>query len=508
MTWTSNSYLILLSSFVATPLFAALLFSLQKKKDEKIRGIATPVWSDYTGIYDLFQVVFFHGGSITDFTIARSHQLGAPIFFSRSPIDFDRIAYVLSVEDAWELMKFEKRLELEDYLPNSVFLLHGTDIQHAVGEEHSMWRRILGRAFTPKAIASYIPGLLTEFEQLWKRLATREDSFSLSSELKLTMFKAMANNLYGIDPSEEQLIAQLNRDYTLVWDALFIPPMGTTFKKAGEAADRVRAVLYARFKARLAWRKTNCVLHTDNDNTSSFNAMDFVIDALYDVPTGELRDLSSTDDDRVVRNLMFLLEAAYATTYYSMTAVFAEILNMNGSNRHCLERLRSEVEAMQGVFNLNTATTTMEYTQGCFHEALRLYPIVPFIGKTMPKDKEIELPSGYSLKGPCKMFIGISNHFKDEKCFKQCKKFLPERWIDSSQDYFVSTKNSFNPFGMGKHLCLGQKLAGVIMKVAIFSYFSQSEIELEAVEPVKRVLNIFPEIAVKNGCFVRVTRGD
>ncbi|XP_045622742.1 cytochrome P450 2L1 isoform X1 [Procambarus clarkii] len=106
----------------------------------------------------------------------------------------------------------------------------------------------------------------------------------------------------------------------------------------------------------------------------------------------------------------------------------------------------------------------LQYLEAVIHEVLRISSLIPFsVGHYVTKDIEI---GGYLLpKGTTFLGCSVICH-EDPNYWQDPKQFNPDRFLDNDGK-FVSQKEGFFPFGIGRRQCLGEALAR--MEMFIFS---------------------------------------
>lgn len=113
----------------------------------------------------------------------------------------------------------------------------------------------------------------------------------------------------------------------------------------------------------------------------------------------------------------------------------------------------------------------LPYLNQIINETLRMYPVLALF------DRLCEMTDGndgYSLEpyGDFKIPNGMPVMFPayamsyDEKFFHNPKLFDPERFSPENKDNIIS--GSYYPFGLGPHVCIGERFAMMQVKVRIW----------------------------------------
>ncbi|XP_023652422.2 1,25-dihydroxyvitamin D(3) 24-hydroxylase, mitochondrial [Paramormyrops kingsleyae] len=152
-------------------------------------------------------------------------------------------------------------------------------------------------------------------------------------------------------------------------------------------------------------------------------------------------------------------------------------------NPRCQEELLREITATVPAGEAPNArhVKQMPFLKACLKESMRLSPSVPFTSRTL--DKETVLGHYILPKGTVLM---INSHAlgSNEEYFDEGKQFKPERWLQEK-----STINPFThvPFGIGKRMCIGRRLAELQLQLALAWVIREYEILATDNDPVEAI---------------------
>ncbi|EDL96333.1 cytochrome P450, subfamily 24 [Rattus norvegicus] len=121
----------------------------------------------------------------------------------------------------------------------------------------------------------------------------------------------------------------------------------------------------------------------------------------------------------------------------------------------------------------------MPYLKACLKESMRLTPSVPFTTRTLDKPTvlgEYALPKGTVLTLNTQVLGSSEDNFEDSH------KFRPERWLQKEKKI-----NPFAhlPFGIGKRMCIGRRLAELQLHLALCWIIQKYDIVATDNEPVE-----------------------
>uniref|UniRef100_A0A8D0BJT3 Cytochrome P450 family 24 subfamily A member 1 n=1 Tax=Salvator merianae TaxID=96440 RepID=A0A8D0BJT3_SALMN len=119
----------------------------------------------------------------------------------------------------------------------------------------------------------------------------------------------------------------------------------------------------------------------------------------------------------------------------------------------------------------------MPYLKACLKESMRLTPSVPFTTRTL--DKETVL-GDYALPKGTVLMINSHALGCNEQYFSDWTQFKPERWLQKNINPFTHV-----PFGIGKRMCIGRRLAELQLQLALCWLLRKYEIVATDDKPVE-----------------------
>ncbi|XP_053662639.1 cytochrome P450 4d1-like [Anopheles marshallii] len=229
---------------------------------------------------------------------------------------------------------------------------------------------------------------------------------------------------------------------------------------------------YARDQGRVIKRLhdfTNSVIETRRKQLSQENKAlqeddytkhrDTFLDQLLKVKI-DGKPLSTADIREEVDTFMF---EGHDTTTSGISFTVLEL----AKHQDIQQKLYEEIDTVLGkdagsVFLTNSLLQELKYLDMVIKESLRLVPPVPFIGRKLLEDMEMNgtvLPAGTTVS------LNIFCLHRNPKVFPDPEKFIPERFSDENE--IKRGPYDYIPFSAGSRNCIGQKYALLEMKVTI-----------------------------------------
>ncbi|KAF2133687.1 cytochrome P450 [Dothidotthia symphoricarpi CBS 119687] len=173
-------------------------------------------------------------------------------------------------------------------------------------------------------------------------------------------------------------------------------------------------------------------------------------------------------------NMAILVFAASETTSSALTAVVRELVQSGGVLHRLTQEIRSTFSAEKDI--VIASTGGLPYLNAVINEALRLSPPVSIsVPRTVPQ-------GGDTICGqwvPGGTYVAVNQFPANRQAynFRHPNSFIPERFLNP--DPKTDNMSAFRPFLVGRHSCIGMKLAYAEMRVILARLLWAFDIALE-----------------------------
>ncbi|XP_003743235.1 cytochrome P450 315a1, mitochondrial [Galendromus occidentalis] len=204
----------------------------------------------------------------------------------------------------------------------------------------------------------------------------------------------------------------------------------------------------------------------------------------------QLLQHSNIDREELVRIVIDLFLAAADTTSHATQWAFYLLSRHPESQQKILNEVNEAVGANQHI--TEDCLPNMPYVKAVIKEALRLYPVAPFLTRIL--DQEISL-NGYRVPAGKLILMSLYTTGRDPKSFPEPNSFKPERWLRENRSESKVDSWACLPFGLGSRSCIGRRIAEVQMQFLLARTVKQFDIGLatEGEVPIKMRLITTPE---------------
>jgi cytochrome P450 len=402
--------------------------------------------------------------------IFRTNVLGSPTVFIVGP------KYVATWLDP-------AKIQREGAMPSNLSALFGgnPDIVPLLdGEAHAQRKRSLLAAFSPPAIAGYLPKLQMRIEALFaKWLANGQGP--VTPDLKTLAIESLAGAIFGLEPGEE--LTRLLADNAILAKAFVALPInlpGTAYAKGLEARDRILALL------------ENIVQRHLISPSAQADGLTRILSAAQEAG-------APLDAKTAAREMHHFLLAGMI--------VYAELVaTLRALHEHpeVRERLRAEVRANAPSGLIGPAQLrTMPYLMQVVDEVKRTCPNVPM---SFGRAKSAIDVAGYTIPQGYLVMMAVYESNLDP-IFTAPESFDPERF-SPERDEKKRAPDAFMPQGAGPlklHRCAGFDFATGMMQLFAALALRTAKWDLPE-QNLSRIWVVPPEY--KSGLILRWSKGD
>ncbi|MFC7505484.1 cytochrome P450 [Nocardioides sp. GCM10030258] len=325
---------------------------------------------------------------------------------------------------------------------------------------HARWlarRRTLQPIFTKKHVAAFAGHMAAAAQGHADDMARRGD-VDLDVEMRHLTLQVVGRSVFGLDLGEDARAMGPHVRRVLEW-------------VTHRSLRPVRSPMWLPTPARFRMRRSMAVLHA---------LVDRAIDASIAHPDGDAELvrllLDATDPEtgkpltrKAVRDelLVFMLaghDTTATTLAYSLWAL----------GRHPEVQARLAVEA--SVLGDRTLTVedvpSLPFTVQVIHEALRMCPPAPAIGRLAMRDVAVD---GFRIPAGTNVVVGAYAIQHDARYWDEPERFDPDRF--SHEKSAGRSRWQFFPFGAGPRSCIGDHFAMLEATLALATMIRSAEIE-------------------------------
>ncbi|ALC47308.1 sad [Drosophila busckii] len=165
-----------------------------------------------------------------------------------------------------------------------------------------------------------------------------------------------------------------------------------------------------------------------------------------------------------------VIAAGDTTAFSSQWALYLLSLDSQLQQRIAQERALGESQLLHGLIK----------------EALRLYPVAPFIGRYMPQDAQI---GGHFIEKDTLVLLSLYTAGRDPAHFEQPLRVMPERWYQSDSQQTHQPHASL-PFAIGQRSCIGRRVALKQLHLLLGKCAAEFQLQCLNEQPVDSVLRM------------------
>lgn len=175
------------------------------------------------------------------------------------------------------------------------------------------------------------------------------------------------------------------------------------------------------------------------------------------------------------------------------------MLYLLSKNRIAQKRISQESRLLfDACTDMSNYREVAPYTFNFMRETLRLYPTAPFLARSL--ETEITL-NNYKIPAGTPIVFSLYSTSRMDKYFENPLDFTPDRWFRRKQPPCPSKRYKSSaslPFGIGRRMCLGKRLAELQMTLLMASVASTFECApVEDDIKIKLIMTLGPEKPIK-----------
>jgi len=304
--------------------------------------------------------------------------------------------------------------------------------------------------FNPRMLKSYFVEMLdsmTHEIELARKLVDSGQPFDMCEHMHHATFRVLIRTVFadGITQDEVAEFVHLFDEITVYINARFItmnsPIAGLVpgARKGRKALEELNRRVYRLIENRRAQG-----VPVDDE---ARDMLDVLLAATHS-------DGKPLTDEEIRDNCMTMLFGGHETTAGSVSWAWA-YLSDNPEKR---AKMVAEIDDVLGDIDPHDMTLehykALRYTQQCFDEAMRLYPMFSFLFRKAAEDDEM---GGYHIKAGTTMAFCAYTAQRDENHWPEPEKYLPER--HSPEGKRTRHPASFVAFSQGARGCIGERMA-------------------------------------------------
>ncbi|PLW22805.1 hypothetical protein PCASD_12137 [Puccinia coronata f. sp. avenae] len=332
--------------------------------------------------------------------------------------------------------------------------------------EHATRRRIWTKAFTPKAIAEYLPSIETRLDEMISIIddhVKQKQDVDLCLQLGCFVYNTMCDMAFGALAGSDLLKSQEEKHRILTHMGRVVRQVGilrnmpwlTPLVQAWPSTQREDQSQFKEFTRSMFLRRRNQGLG------SQIDVFHYLLGE--DTETGTRLSVAELAADSTL-----LVITGSDTTRTVMIAFFLYMLK----HPSCMEKLQAELLAAPDLSPPTLAR--LEYLTACLQEAMRLQPPSPanlqrmcppggavICGKKIPEGTKVRF-SNYAVQ-------------RDDRYFNNPDQFRPERWLKKSAESEKLgekgterlNEKAFFSFLIGPGACVAKTLAWMEMRLVV-----------------------------------------
>jgi cytochrome P450 family 110 len=324
------------------------------------------------------------------------------------------------------------------------------------GDRHKAMRKLQAPPFHARALSGY-GGIILEVARAHVARWPRDRTIDVHRTMQRISLEVILRTVFGETATPGRLLAVEKATLAVVGalkpSFMFIRGLRRSFGglSAWARFQRARAGIARLFADELRLRRADERPRED---------------ILSQLMAARDEDGQPLSDDDLQTQVMNLIGAGHETTASALAWALHAVHRDPGVKRALVEALG---RLPPGPWDPE-AVARLPYLEAVCHEALRLNPVAPLIGRTLRTGLTLE---GYDLPAGISVGVGIVNIHRRADLYPEPERFRPERFVERQFGPF-----EYLPFGGGARRCLGAAFALYEMKLVLAAVMVGPSLEL------------------------------
>uniref|UniRef100_A0A1S4GY21 Uncharacterized protein n=2 Tax=Anopheles gambiae TaxID=7165 RepID=A0A1S4GY21_ANOGA len=385
----------------------------------------------------------------------------------------------------------------------------GTGLLLSFGEKWFQRRKIITPSFHFKILDQFMDVFNQEADTLVSKLERHVDQqeFDIYDHITLYALDSICATSMGVHINAQK---DPNNEYTQGVKKVSEYVFRRIFSVLNQFPALFVLYSYAREQGRIIKRLhdfTNTVIDTRRKQLARENKpvqvddyskhRDTFLDQLLKVRVNG-QPLSTADIREEVDTFMF---EGHDTTTSGISFTILQLAKHQDVQQKLYEEIDTVLgESAKTIVLTNALLQELKYLDLVIKESLRLVPPVPFVGRKLLEDMEMNgtvVPAGTTIS------LNIFCLHRNPEVFPEPEKFIPERFSDANE--IPRGPYDYIPFSAGSRNCIGQKYALLEMKVTIVKLLASYRIlPGESIDQVRYKADLV--IRPSGGIPVKLTR--
>ncbi|CAN9510230.1 unnamed protein product [Ophioblennius macclurei] len=356
----------------------------------------------------------------------------------------------------------------------------GTGLLTSTGQKWRQRRKMLTPTFHFSILTEFVEVMNEQAEILVKKLEKQAGKglFNCFNHITLCALDiicetAMGKKVYAQSNSESEYVKSVYKMSDIVsrrqrtpW---FWPQVIYYMFGEGREHDKTLKVLHS-FTSNVIRERAQNISGTgsDSENEEGKKKRKAFLDMLLKTTDEDGNPMSHQDIQEEVDTFMF---EGHDTTAAAMNWA----VHLIGSNPEVQNKIQQELQEVLGSSDRPISTDDLKklrYLECVIKESLRLFPSVPFFGRTLREDCHI---NGFKVpKGATGLVVTYALH-RDPRYFPEPEEFRPERFLPENS--VGRPPYAYIPFSAGLRNCIGQRFALMEEKLVLASILRSFNIE-------------------------------